>query len=296
MKASITPAFKPARTLLFVPGNRESWIAKVPGYASDVIILDLEDSVPAGHKAMARELVAASIPGLAQAGVRVFVRINRGPDGYDTEDVRACVVPGLEGLVLPKPIGPEDVQRAGELLDAAERGAGAQTRASLIPTLETARSLHFAYECAMQDRVVAIFGAIAKNADVSRSVGFQWTEGGLETLYLRSRAVIAARAAGKLPLGGCWQKVHDLDGLREAARFNRTLGMTGEMILHPSNAPIVNEVYSPSPEDIAYYGGMITAFEQAVAQGRASVMYDGEHIDVAHVQTARDILALQSNP
>lgn len=287
--------FKPARTLLFVPGNRESWIAKVPTYVSDAVILDLEDSVPANAKAEARAIVSASIPKLAESGVRVFVRINRGPDGYDADDVRACVMPGIEGLVLPKPVGPEDVQAAADLLEAAESAAGAAQRTSLIPTLETARSLHFAYECALHERVVAIFGAIAKNADVSRSVGFQWTPEGQETLYLRSRVVLAARAAGKLPLGGLWQKVHDLDGLRESARFNRNLGMTGEMILHPSNAAIVNGIYSPSDEDIAYYRAMIAAFDQAVAQGRASVMYDGEHIDLAHVQTARDILALQTN-
>lgn len=289
-----TPNFKPARTLLFVPGNRESWIAKVPGYQSDAIILDLEDSVPANAKADARALVSRSIPKLAEAGVRVFVRINRNPDGYDAQDVRACVVPGLEGLVLPKPDGPEDVKAAGELLDVAERDAGAARRASLIPTLETARSLYFAYECALHERVVAIFGAIARNADVSRSVGFQWTPQGQETLYLRSRVVLAARAAGKLPLGGLWQKVHELEGLREFARFNRSLGMTGEMILHPSNASIVNEVYAPTAEEIAYYRGMVDAFEAGVAQGRASVMYEGEHIDLAHVITARDILALQA--
>ncbi len=287
-----TPSFKPARTLLFVPGNRESWIDKIPGYTSDCVIIDLEDSVPAHMKDMARQLVRSKIAGLAAAGVRVFVRINKDEGGYSVDDVRACAVPGLEGLVLPKPEGPEDVRSAALMLDAAERDAGIAQAASLIPTLESARSLHFAYECAMESRVVAVFGAIAKNADVARSVGFRLTPGGLETLYLRSRVVLAARAAGKQPLGGLWQTVHDLQGLREFATFNRNLGMTGEMILHPSNADIVNEVYSPSAQEISYFEGMITAFEAGVAQGRASVMYEGEHIDLAHVQTARAMIAM----
>ena len=285
--------FKAVRSLLFVPAHRESWVGRTPQYDADAIILDLEDSVPAEQKGEAREVLRNWIPRLSEKGVRVFVRINRWPDGYDAADIEACVPRGCEGIVLPKVFGPEDVEAVSRLLDALEPKHRDRDRpVLLIPTLETARGLHFAYECALPERVTAVFGAVARNADVSRSVGFQWTEEGLETLYLRSRVVLAVRAAGKLPLGGLWQKVHELDGLRASAQANRRLGMTGEMILHPSNAAIVNEVYSPSADDVRYFEGMVEAYERAVASGRASVMYDGEHIDAAHVQTARGVLAL----
>ena len=92
-------------------------------------------------------------------------------------------------------------------------------------------------------------------------------------------------------MGGLWQDVHDLDALREFAQFNRRLGFRGEIVLHPSNVAVVNEVYSLSDKDRAYYEGMIKTFEKAEAEGRASVMYAGEHIDIAHVATARAILA-----
>ena len=119
-----------------------------------------------------------------------------------------------------------------------------------------------------------------------------WSVEGRETLYLKSRIVMAARAAGKLPVGGVWQQVHDLDGLRKAAERDRALGMSGELALHPSNIVTINAVYSPTPEQVAYYKGMIEALEKAQAGGRASVIYEGEHIDIAHVKTARDIIAL----
>ena len=84
----------------------------------------------------------------------------------------------------------------------------------VIPLLETARSLQFAYEIALRERVPAIVGASCRNADVERALSTVWSPGGREALYLKSRVVMAARAAGKLPIGGVWQQVRDLDGLR----------------------------------------------------------------------------------
>jgi citrate lyase subunit beta/citryl-CoA lyase len=162
----------------------------------------------------------------------------------------------------------------------------------IIPLLETARSLQFAYEIGLRERVPFLVGATAKNADVARALGTVWTPGGRETAYLKSRIVMAARAAGKLPIGGVWQQVHDLEGLRQSSQLDRELGMSGELSLHPSNVAILNEIYSPSPEQVAFYKGMIAALDQAQAQGRASCVYDGEHIDIAHVKTAREIIAL----
>ena len=86
------------------------------------------------------------------------------------------------------------------------------------------------------------------------------------------------------------QDVHDLEGLKAFAENNRRLGFSGEIVLHPSNVPIVNEVYSLSRADKEYYEGMIEAFEEVEARGNGALMYRGEHIDIAHVTTAREIL------
>lgn len=283
---------KPIRSFLFVPGHRSSWIDKVPGYHADAVILDLEDSVPQAHKAEARALVAKRIAGLAEGGERVYVRINRSPFVYDMDDLAAVVVPGLEGVLLSKPYGPEDMHMAAMMVSEAEtRNGVALGTVGMVPTLETARSLQFAHEIAIHPRVTAIACAAARNGDVARSVGFQWTREGLESLGWKSASVIAARAAGKLPLAGLWQEVHDLEGLRETAAAHRRMGFVGELILHPSNVAVVNEVYSPSAEDVAYYRGMIEAFDKAQAEGRAALIYDGEHVDYAHVKTAREIVA-----
>ena len=284
---------KPIRSFLFVPGSRESWLDKVASAGADALILDLEDSVPHDAKTAARALVARKIAGLADAGQRVYVRINRSPFMYSMEDLLAVAVPGLEGIVLSKPNGPEDIDMASMMVAEAELRNGLTAGSiGLVPTLETARSIHFAHDIALRPRVTAIAVAAAKNGDVARSVGFQWTREGLESLPFKVAGLIAARAAGKMPITGLWQEVHDIEGLKLAAAAHRRLGFVGEMLLHPSNVAPVNAIYSPSDEDVAYYSGMIEAFDRAQADGRAAVIYDGEHIDIAHVKTARDILAL----
>ncbi|AQV98351.1 CoA ester lyase [Cupriavidus necator] len=286
-------AMKPVRSMLFVPGNKPDWIEKSITSKADSLILDLEDSVPAPLKVEARGIVRSRLAWLAEQGQRVFVRINRSPHLYDFEDILAVVGPHIEGIVISKPVGPEDIDTVSMMLSEAEYRNGVELGSTrVIPLLETARALELAYEIAGRDRVSAICGCTAKNADVARALGYVWTPDGRETLYLKSRAVMAARAAGKLPIGGVWQQVRDLEGLRKSSLLDRNLGMSGELALHPSNVAVINEVYSPSPEEVAFYEGMIAALEQAQANGRASTIYDGEHIDIAHVKTAREIVAL----
>jgi len=284
---------KPIRSFLFIPGNKASWIEKSVTSGADALILDLEDSVPPSEKATARSIVASKIAWLAEKRQRVYVRINRSPYLYDYEDLMAVTKPGLEGIGISKPNGCEDVDTASSMIAEAEMRNGLPIGGiKIMPLLETARALQFAYEIACRPRVPAIVGATARNADVARSLGYIWSADGRESLYFKSRVVMAARAAGKYPIGGLWQQVHDLEGLAESSRRDRALGMSGELVLHPTNVPIVNKTYTPSPEDVAYYQGMIDALEAAETAGRASVVYEGEHVDIAHVKTAREVIEL----
>lgn len=285
---------RPIRTMMYVPGHKEKWIEKIPTFGADVVVLDLEDSVPDHLKVEARGLVAAAIPRLAGGRTRLFVRTNKGRYAYDVEDLRAVVQPGLAGIIATKAEDPQDIEGLSRLIAEVEHAKGMTIGATtMIPPIETARAAQFVFEIASNPRVETICAVSARGADLERNLGFTWTPQGLETLYHRSQAVVACRAAGKpFPIGGMWQEVHDLEGLRKQAVFNKQLGFTGEIILHPSNVPVINEVYSPSADELAHYRGMIEAFAVAEKQGQGAILYKGEHIDIAHVQTARGFLAL----
>lgn len=279
------------RTFMFVPGHRQKFIDGLPKAEMDAVILDLEDSVPPAEKDLARQTTVTAIDALG-ATKRLYVRVNKSAHLYSYEDLMAVVRPGLEGICVAMPQGPEDIALLAAMVgEAEERNGVAPGTIRLLPPLETPRSLQFAYEIALHPRVDYLAGAFAKGADLARAMGLEWTPEGREALYLKSRVVMSARAAGKIPIGGIWQQVHDLDGLGPYCEAERALGMAGTFILHPGNAPIANRVFSPSDEQLAHYRAMIAAYDEATAAGLGSVMFAGEHIDKAHAETARAILA-----
>jgi len=288
---------RPLRSLLFVPAHREGWHRKAVHAGTDALILDLEDSVPEESKASARAIAAASIDELHQQhpGVTVLVRPNALDTEYFGKDLQAVVRGGLAGLLLPKIYGPREVLDFAALLSHFEIEASLPPGSvELIPTLETAKSLVNCEQiAAAHPRVASLMVAAARDADVSREVGFEWTAEGLETLHYRSKAVLACRAAGLAhPIVGLWQDVSDLDGLRRFAEGNRRLGFAGQVLIHPSHVETVNEVYAPDPKVVDRFRRMIDAFEQAQARGQAAALFEGEHVDIAHVKTARGVVAL----
>ena len=142
-------------------------------------------------------------------------------------------------------------------------------------------------------RVAHMGGSGGKGGDTARSIGFEWTPEGLETLYLKSKVLIDVRAAGvPYPMSGGWMDIHNLEGLRALAIQLKQLGYTGMHLIHPSHVPVVNEVFSPSPEDVKHWQGLVAAMEEMRATGGAAVTFDGDMVDIAHEATARTMLAI----
>lgn len=126
-------------------------------------------------------------------------------------------------------------------------------------------------------------------------MGYRWSPEGNETHALRSRVLLDVRAAGAPhPVAGLWTRVHDLDGLRAFAEQNRALGYTGMMAIHPSHVPVLNEVFSPSPAELARAVRLIAALEEAQARGEGSVAFEGEMVDEVMATTARAVLRAES--
>ena len=264
------------RSALFVPAHRDGWVEKAIAAGPDAVILDLEDSVPADEKAKARELVAPGVAALTEARIAAMAR--PGEPG----DLAHCHVEGLAALVLPKIDAPEDVARYAE---RAPESAG------LIVTLETAPGYLAAAELARAPRVVGLFAATGRGGDAQRELGYRPTPAGLETLYIRSHAVLAARAA-RLPhiLAGPWQELANPGGLRSQAELDRSLGFTGGVLIHPSGVATVNEIYSPSREELDYHLGLAAAYEEAERAGAGAVDYRGDHVDAAHYRASLELL------
>ncbi len=284
---------KPYRSLLFVPGNRPAWMEKAAGYGADCLILDLEDSVPDQEKVAARPLVKVGIKALKAKGQAVNIRVNGFSTGLTLDDLEAVLCPELDGVSLPKVETVADMKELDALLTHLEKRMGIPVGSISTPLgCETAKAMRNIYEIATScPRVRGVGLAAGPGGDAARAIGYIWSKEGMETLFLRSKAVLDSRAAGiQYPTISSWWNIKDLEGLERDARWNRQLGFRGQTVMHPSHVPIVNKVFTPPAEEIVFYQGLIQAMEEAKKKGVAAVTYKGDMVDEAMVKTAREML------
>ena len=286
---------RPSRSALFVPGHRAAWIEKAAGYGADTLILDLEDSVPDQEKAAARGITRAGIKTLKDNGqAAVNVRVNGFATGLTLDDLEGVLCPELDAIVLPKVETPADMHEMDALLTHLERRLGIPVGTIETPLgCETSKAMRNVYDIVTQCRRVKHASlAAGPGGDAARAIGYTWSKEGTETLYLRSKLILDARAAGvQYPTISSWWNIKDLEGLERDAKWNRQLGYRGQTVMHPSHVPIVNAVFTPSAEDIAFHKGLIAAMDDATRKGIAAVTYKGDMVDEAMVKTSRELLA-----
>ena len=283
---------KPYRTVISVPGHKPSWFDKAVASGADCLCLDLEDSVPGAEKGNARQGIAEAIRRIAESYPKVglFVRPNALDTGETGDDLAAVIVPGITGVFAPKVGSAIDVHKYDALVDYFERRNKVSGIEYIVP-IETIEGIQHCEEIGQASpRVGALIGPTAEHADIARAVGYEWTPEGNESLYHRSRILLAARAAGVHPLTALWERIRDLDGLEKFSVENRKMGFRGQIVLHPSHVPVVNKAYTPPAADVDFYRGLLKAYEDATMRGEGAVMYGDIHIDKAHADKAREWL------
>jgi citrate lyase subunit beta / citryl-CoA lyase len=286
----------PVRSALFVPAHRRDWVAKAIRVSPDAVILDIEDSVPPSFKAQAMAYLHSEIHELRDAGVAAFVRIQPLHDGTAAE-IAAAVTDGLAAIVPPKVASPEEIRRLHDLLSYAEGRAGvAHGSVGLLPLPETAQGMYDAYHLAKaSDRVRGIHGALSGpvSGDFARAFGFRATSGGEEQLYLASKLVLDSRAGGGMhPIAGIFGTAQDdLGAVERLIRRARDIGYSGVAVMHPSHVAVAHTVYRPTEDEVAYYQGLLEAFEAAEKAGLGAVSYQGAMVDYAMLPLAKEILA-----
>ena len=279
------------RSLLFVPGNAPRMLERALGLAPDAFIPDMEDSVPWDEKANAREVVASYIPQLAKTGKPVIPRVNSLDSGLLEADLAAVVGPRVFGVSVGKVDDAAILNQVSALIGEAERRAGMDDGCvRLVPWIESASAIVNAYDiCSASARTVAVaLGA----EDFTNDMEIERRDDDAELVYPRSVIAVAARAAGVLALDTPYFAFRDTDGLRENSRASRGVGFRGRFAIHPAQIDTINEVYSPSAEQIDRARREIEAFEDAASVGRGSTSLDGKVVDVPVVKRAQALIEL----
>jgi citrate lyase subunit beta/citryl-CoA lyase len=276
---------------LFVPGDSEPKLSKAATSGADVLILDLEDSVALARKPAARGLVAASLRAPRQQ--QIYVRINPLATDMALPDLAAIMPAAPDGIVLPKPDSGADVEKLALYLDAFEAAHHLTPGATKILPIatETAKSI-FALNTYTHPRLAALtWGAEDLPAAVGAAAGRN-ADGTLTDLcrLARSLTIAAAAIAGIPALETVFPDFKNLTALRATATAARHDGFSGMLAIHPAQVPIINEVMTPTADEIAHAERVVQIF--AENPGAGVVALNGKMLDLPHLKLARKILKL----
>ena len=305
------------RSSLFVPATSERFFAKGAASEADGIILDLEDAVSPDRKDAAREAAVAALNEIGWGAKIMTVRVNGVESGLTYKDVTALAenCPRLDMIKLPMVNGPEDVRFVSTLLDQIERGLG-RARPILIECIvETPLGMENVSEIARAGgRLEGLsFGAgdyAAAMKMPNRSVGKpdpdyamlapgEGGAGGARHLldpwhFAMARLANACRAHGLRPQDSAYADFKDAEGYRAACLRAAALGFEGKSCIHPSQIAIANEVFSPSPEQVAWARDLMAAMNASLEGGQGAVAMGGEMVDLANIKMAENTLAKQA--
>ena len=271
------------RSYLYVPGDQPSMLAKAPIRGADMLILDLEDAVAPSAKAEARRILADMIPVIGSAGARFAVRINSEPEEMEA-DLAVLADTKVSTLVVPK----ATMSVLGGVTRRVER-LGNPGPLRLIALIESARGLWESLPIAEHPSVVGV--AIGEQ-DLGADLGVDPDADPMLWHSARSRLVWAAAAAGLPgPTGSVSTDIRDLEGLRESTLLLRQSGFASRSAIHPAQVPVINEVFTPSKDELEASRRLVDRYDQALAEGKGAITdSQGRMIDEAVVRRARGIM------
>lgn len=267
------------RSWMFVPGNREKFLAKAQSSKADCVLLDLEDGVLPSEKAEARRMVAAVL-GETWTGPRRYVRVNALTTPWLKEDLDHVIRPGLDGICLTKVTRAQDIHEVVAMLQTLEqRNHIPAGTIKVLAAIESARGqLNASAIADAHERVAGLmFGAEDYALDLG--LGARREKEAAELIHARSSIVVAAAAAGILSVDGVFPNLDDPDGLLNDTIQARRLGFTCKSTFNPRQIDVINSIFSPQPHEIEYARMISKGFREAEARGDASVAVGGQLVD-----------------
>jgi citrate lyase subunit beta/citryl-CoA lyase len=283
------------RSLLFVPGDSEKKLGKGLTSGADALIVDLEDSVSSDRKAQARATALAFLQSASRDGPKLLIRVNALDTGLTDDDLDAIVPGRPDAIMLPKAAGGVSVTHLHAKLSAREAMAGLPDSGIGIVALatETAASLFTTgtYSGSSPRLAALTWGAEDLSADLGAEANRDESGNFLDPYRLaRTLCIAGASAAGVPAIDTVYVDFRNEAGLRRECEEARRDGFTAKMAIHPAQVPVINAVFTPTPEAIAHARGIVAAFEAEPGAGVVGIggkMYDRPHLVRAQVLLAK---------
>ncbi len=279
------------RTMLFVPANNPNMMVNAVVFRPDAIIFDLEDAIALREKDSARDLLVEALKTVDYEGIEILVRVNPLYTPFGETDVRELVKAGLRNIRLPMTETKEDIEKLDALLWELEKENDIEPGSvKILGAIETAKGVINAPGIATAStRMVGIsFGA----EDFTRTIGAERSKGGQELFVARSQIVLAAAAAGIDAIDTVFADVEDIEGFRREVESAKALGFAGKSVIHPSQIPVVHDVFTPTMEEVEKALRVMQAIEDAEKRGLGVISLDGKMVDAPVVARAAKVVRL----
>ncbi len=269
------------RSLLFAPAVRPDLLRKMPRTGADAIVIDLEDATPPDAKDTGRVEMRSAVADLV-GQLPILVRVNDDTTPWHDDDLDSLPTEGLAGIVVPK------IETIAGLDSLAARLNDRGLDMPVIGGVETALGVADARPLLAHDVVsAAYFGA----EDFIADLGGVRTASNDEVAYARAQVALAGRLADVTVIDQIVADFTDDDRCRRECLQARAMGYSGKLCIHPSQVAIANEAFLPSSEEIDRARRLLEAYDDAKAQGVASVAFEGQMVDEPVARQARRVLA-----
>ena len=280
------------RSLMFVPAHNQKLLDSAVRRDADVLLLDIEDSVPYPEKQKSRDNIKEFAKRTDLNGKLLFPRVNDRESGELLKDAYQLTIDGIHGFMYPKATKGEDIYFFGKLLETIEYEKGYPIGTfKIIPLIETAGAvINIKDICSACTRVIAV--AFGCEDYVTDLCGKHDAEG-MSIMTARSLISIGARSCGILPIDTVHIKVHDLEDLERNLILGKNLGFEGMLVLNPKELPLVHQYYSPTEAEISWAKEMIQLAEEAQKDGKGVAVKDNKFIGPPMVKMAKNILKKQ---
>lgn len=280
------------RSLMFVPAHNQKLLDSAVRRDADVLLLDIEDSVPYLDKQKSRDNIKEFAKRTDLNGKLLFPRVNDRESGELLKDAYQLTIDGIAGFMYPKATKGEDIYFFGKLLETIEYEKGYPIGTfKIIPLIETTGAvINIQDICSACTRVIAV--AFGCEDYVTDLCGKHDAEG-ISIMTARNMISIGARSCGILPIDTVHIKVHDLEDLERNLIIGKNLGFEGMLVLNPKELPLVHKYYSPTEEEIAWAKEMIQLAEEASKDGKGVAVKDNKFIGPPMVKMAQNILKKQ---
>jgi citrate lyase subunit beta/citryl-CoA lyase len=279
------------RSLLFVPGDSERKIAKAQSSAADALILDLEDSVVPEKRAVARELCLVTLQTGGPKPMLVRVNALETPDAL--LDLAAVVRGRPYGIMLPKCSSARDIHCLDRYLSALEIRDGIAPGATKVLPIITETGASMFGAATYRQTTPRLAGLLWGGEDLAADIGARGNRdahGHYEPIFelARSFCLLAATAARVTAVDAVYTDFRNVEGLRAEAAASARSGFAAKAAIHPDQAVIINEVFTPSADEIAHARRVVELFEGG--ETASVVALDGKMLDRPHLTMAKRIL------